>query len=47
MLEQRTLELINAEIDGELGPKEQSELDGVLESSAEARAMRRAGPSSR
>jgi anti-sigma factor RsiW len=40
MLEQRILELINAEIDGELGPEEQSELDGVLESSEEARAMR-------
>jgi len=40
MLEQRILELINAEIDGELRPDEQSELDGVLESSAEARAMR-------
>ena len=40
MINERTLELINAAIDGELGPGEQAELDAILESSAEARAMK-------
>jgi len=40
MLEQRTLELINAEIDGELLPEERAELEGILASSSDARAMR-------
>ena len=40
MLEARALELINAEIDGELKPDERAELDAILESSAEARAMK-------
>lgn len=40
MLEQRTLELINAEIDGALRADEKAELDAILESSAEARAMK-------
>ena len=39
MINERTLELINAAIDGELGPGEQAELDAILESYAEARAM--------
>jgi hypothetical protein len=40
MLEERTLNLINADIDRELIPAEQQELDNILETSAEARAMR-------
>jgi len=40
MLEQRTIHLINADIDGELGADERAELEAVLESSADARAMR-------
>lgn len=40
MLEARALELINAEIDGELKPGESAELEAILESSAEARAMK-------
>lgn len=40
MLEERTLNLINADIDRELTVAEQDELDVILESSAEARAMR-------
>ena len=40
MLEQRTLELINAEIDGELLPEERSELDAILASSGDARTMK-------
>jgi anti-sigma factor RsiW len=40
MLEQQTLELINADIDGVLRADERAELDAILESSAEARAMR-------
>jgi len=40
MLEARVLELINAEIDGELKPGESAELEAILESSAEARAMK-------
>jgi anti-sigma factor RsiW len=40
MLEQRTLELINAEIDGELLPGERAELEAILASSADARAMK-------
>jgi hypothetical protein len=39
MLEQRVLNLINAEIDGELAPMERAELESALRSSAEARAM--------
>ncbi|MFC1720162.1 anti-sigma factor family protein [Pseudomonadota bacterium] len=40
MLDERTLNLINADIDRELTPVEQQELDSILETSAEARAMR-------
>jgi hypothetical protein len=40
MLEERTLNLLNADVDGELTPAEKQELDSILESSAEARAMR-------
>jgi len=40
MLEARALQLINAEIDGELKPGESAELEAILESSAEARAMK-------
>jgi len=40
MLEERTIELINAELDGELGPVEREELEAILESSGEARAMK-------
>ena len=40
MLENRTLELINADLDGELGPEEAAELDALLESSSESRKMR-------
>ena len=40
MINERILELINAEADGELRPEDQSELDAALESSAEARAMK-------
>ena len=40
MLEQRTIHLINADIDGELDANEKGELEAVLESSADARAMR-------
>lgn len=40
MLDDRVLYLINADIDGELGPGEQSELAAILEQSAEARALR-------
>lgn len=40
MLEQRIIELINADIDGELGQAEKDELQAILESSAEARIMR-------
>jgi hypothetical protein len=36
MLDQRIIELINAGIDGELGPEEQRELEAVLDSSPEA-----------
>jgi hypothetical protein len=39
MLDTRALELINAEIDGELGADEHAELHALLVSSAEARAM--------
>lgn len=41
MMSERILELINADIDGELRPEDQPELDAALESSAEARAARR------
>lgn len=40
MLNTRSLELINAEIDGELTPEERVELDALLSSSAEARNMK-------
>lgn len=40
MISERILELINADIDGELRPEDQSELDAALESSAEARAVK-------
>ena len=40
MLDQRIEALINAGIDGELGPEEQRELKAVLESSPEAAAFR-------
>lgn len=40
MLEQRVIELINADIDGEIGQAEKAELETILESSAEARLMR-------
>jgi hypothetical protein len=40
MLNARALELINAEIDGELQPEARAELDALLESSAEARTMK-------
>ena len=39
MLDTRALELINAEIDGELAADEHAELRALLASSAEARAM--------
>lgn len=39
MLEARVLYLINAGIDGELGPEERAELDSVLRSSGEARTL--------
>jgi hypothetical protein len=39
MISERSMELINADIDGELSQAEQSELEAVLESSSEARAM--------
>jgi len=40
MLSDRAMYLINAGIDGELASGEQAELDALLESSAEARAMK-------
>ena len=40
MLEQRTLELINGEIDGALQPDERAELEAILAASADARAMK-------
>ena len=40
MLEERTINLINADIDGELEADEREDLEAILESSAEARAMR-------
>jgi hypothetical protein len=40
MLDQRSIELINAGIDGELGPEEQRELKAILESSPEAVTFR-------
>jgi hypothetical protein len=40
MLNARALELINGDIDGELGPQEKAELDAILVSSAEARTMK-------
>jgi len=40
MLEERIIQMINADLDGELGQAEKQELDAILESSAEARSMR-------
>ena len=40
MLNERALYLINAEIDGALGPGEQAELESLLSASEEARVMR-------
>jgi anti-sigma factor RsiW len=40
MLEERTLHLINGDLDGELSPSEKNELNAILESSPEARAMK-------
>jgi len=40
MIDERTLNLINADVDGELTADEKEELDRTLESSAEARTMR-------
>jgi len=40
MLDQHIIELINAGIDGELGPEEQRELEAVLDSSPEAVTFR-------
>lgn len=40
MLDKRVLDLINAEIDGELAPEQGEELGSLLESSAEARAVK-------
>jgi len=40
MLDARALELINADIDGELEQQERAELDAILAASAEARAIR-------
>jgi hypothetical protein len=39
MVNERTVYLINAGIDGELGPQERAELDTVLDASAEARTL--------
>jgi hypothetical protein len=40
MLEEHTLNLINADVDGELTSAERQELDSILETSAEARTLR-------
>jgi len=40
MINERTMELINADIDGELASADKAELEGILESSAEARAFK-------
>jgi hypothetical protein len=40
MVEERTVYLINADIDGELSPEERAELAELLETSDEARALR-------
>jgi hypothetical protein len=40
MLEERTLNLINADLDGELSPAEKEELNTILEASPDARAMK-------
>ena len=40
MLEERTINLINADLDGELEASEREVLEAILESSAEAREMR-------
>ena len=40
MVDERTLDLINADVDGELTPEQSQELDAILEASADARAMR-------
>lgn len=39
-LDERTLYLVNGDIDGELTPEEKRELEAILESSAEARAVK-------
>lgn len=39
MVNERTVYLINAGIDGELGPEERAELDAILEASGEARSL--------
>ena len=38
-IEERIIELINADIDGEITSDEKTELDGILESDADARAL--------
>lgn len=40
MIDERTMQLLNADIDGELEVSERVELDGILDRSTEARAMR-------
>ncbi len=40
MIDERTIQLLNADIDGELEASERLELDDILNRSAEARAMR-------
>ena len=40
MINEHTMELINADIDGELASADKAELEGILESSAEARAFK-------
>jgi anti-sigma factor RsiW len=40
MLEERTIDLINADIDGEIGPRERDELETILAASEDARAYR-------
>lgn len=39
MVNERTVYLINAGIDGELGPQERAELDSILDASPEARSL--------
>jgi len=40
MLDDRIIQLINADLDGELGPAETAELEALLESSSEARSLK-------